>query len=53
MKVARDSDAWWEEQRKQDKKIGALHNPQSPLEAGKVSISQWDWDGGSALFFWR
>ena len=57
-KVVRDFDAWWEDQRKQDEKIGAFPDPRS-FEAGKAAISHanaaswWDWDGGSALFFWR
>jgi hypothetical protein len=57
-KVTRDFNAWWEDQRVQAEKVGDLPDLRS-LEAGKVAISHanaaswWEWDCGSALFFWR
>jgi len=57
-KVTRDFFEWWEGQRAQAEKVGSLPDFRS-LEAGKNAISHanaaswWEWDGASALFFWR
>jgi len=56
-KVTRDFIAWWEDQHVQAKKVGGFPDLRS-LEARKVAISHansaswWEWDCGSALFFW-
>ena len=57
-KVTRDFFKWREGQRAQAEKVGSLPDLMS-LEAVKIAISHanaaswWEWDGASALFFWR
>eukprot|EP00978_Attheya_sp_CCMP212_P029827 scaffold107351_cov30-Attheya_sp.AAC.1 len=59
LKVARDFRTWWIDYAKKEKKHGRVVPRRELLDAGvealryAAGVSWWQWDSGSAPFFWR